>query len=245
MLKNRNNDYMGWVIMIGGIILLLEVLFFNRGVIFSLFISAGMIYLGRKKVGNKRKGNILFWAGIVFFCASIFNMITFKFFLLAILLHVFIQYTQSKKNPKKMEPVLTEPKKTEQEETVIFSKSLLDNTIFGQQKTQSHTYEWDDINIQAGIGDTAIDLSYTVLPKGETVIFIRNIVGNIHIHVPYDIEVSIHHSVMAGTTTMFDFHQSKMFNQAYHLKTPGYDQAEQKVKIFTSLLVGNLEVSRI
>jgi lia operon protein LiaF len=40
-------------------------------------------------------------------------------------------------------------------------------------------------------------------------------------------------------------HQSQVFNQAFHLKTAGYDQAEQKVKIFTSLLVGNLEVSRI
>jgi lia operon protein LiaF len=244
MLKNRKNDYMGWVIMIGGLILLLEVLFFNRGVIFSLFISAGMIYLGRNKVSRK-KGNILFWAGIVFFCASIFNMITFKFFLLAILLHFFIQYTQSKKNPKVLAPVLVEPDRTEQEETVIVQKPLLDNTLFGQQKTPMGTYEWDDINIQAGIGDTVIDLSYTVLPKGETVIFIRNIIGNIHIHVPYDIEVSIQHSVMAGTTTMLDFHQSKIFNQAFHLKTPGYDQAEQKVKIFTSLLVGNLEVSRI
>jgi lia operon protein LiaF len=203
-----------------------------------------MIYLGRNKVGRK-KGNILFWAGIVFFCASIFNMITFKFFLLAILLHFFIQYTQSKKNPKTLAPVLVEPERTEQEETVIIQKPILDNTIFGQQKTPMGIYEWDDINIQAGIGDTIIDLSYTVLPKGETIIFIRNIIGNIHIHVPYDIEVSIHHSVMAGTTTMLDFHQTKIFNQTFHLKTPGYDKAEQKVKIFTSLLVGNLEVSRI
>jgi lia operon protein LiaF len=244
MLKKNKNDYMGWVIMIGSIILLLEVLFFNRGIIFSLFISAGMIYLGRKKHPSRR-GKILFWAGIVFFCASIFNMMAFKFFLLAVLLHFFIQYTQSKKNPKKMSPIFVEPEISNQEETIFVSKPLLDNTLFGHQKTPAGAYEWNDINIQAGIGDTVIDLSFTVLPKGETVIFIRNIIGNIHILVPYDVEVSIHHSVIAGTTTMLDFHETKMFNQAYHLKTSGYDQAEQKVKIFTSLLVGNLEVGRI
>jgi lia operon protein LiaF len=244
MLKNNKSDYMNWIILIGVFVLLLEVLFFNRGVIFSLFISAGMIYLGRKK-SAKKKGKILFWGGIVFLCASVFNMMTFKFFLLAILLHFFIQYASSKKNPNRVSPVLVEPEITKQEETLVVSKPLLDNTIFGQQKTPTGVYEWDDVNIQAGVGDTVIDLSYTVFPKGETVIFIRNIIGNIHILVPYDIEVSVHHSVIAGTTTMLDFHQPKIFNKAYHLKTPGYDLAEQKVKIFTSLVVGNLEVGRI
>lgn len=244
MLKNNKNDYLAWVIMIGSIILILEVLFFNRRIIFSLFITAGMIYLGRKKYGGGM-GKTLFWLGIVFFCGSILNMIAFKFLIIAVLLNFFIQYTQSKKNPKKVSPILVEPKITKKDETIVISKPLLENTLFGNQKTPDGAYEWNDINIQAGIGDTVIDLSYTVLPKGKTVIFIRNIIGNIHILVPYDIEVSICHSVIAGTTTMFDFHQSKMFNQVYHLKTSEYDQAEQRVKIFTSLVVGNLEVSRI
>jgi len=115
----------------------------------------------------------------------------------------------------------------------------------GQQKTPIGIYEWNDINIQTGLGDTSIDLSYTMLPKGETVIFIRNIIGNIQILVPYEIEVSIHHSCVVGSTNAFENHSSKMFNQVFQLKTSGYDNAEQKVKIFTSLLVGNLEVSRI
>jgi lia operon protein LiaF len=63
--------------------------------------------------------------------------------------------------------------------------------------------------------------------------------------VPYEIEVSVQHSCVVGSTTVLENHQSQVFNQAFHLKTAGYDQAEQKVKIFTSLLVGNLEVSRI
>ncbi|MDP4085572.1 MAG: cell wall-active antibiotics response protein LiaF [Bacillota bacterium] len=244
MFKNLKNDYMGWMIIIGGIILILEILFFNRGLIFSLFVSGGMIYLGRKR-GTKKKGKILFWGGIIFFCASVFNMITFKFFLLAILFHFLIQFALSKKNPKKHSPIFVEPKKKPHEDSIIMGKPLLDNVLFGQQKTPNGVYEWNDINIQAGIGDTVIDLSYTVFPKGETVIFIRNIIGNIHILVPYEVEVNIHHSVIAGSTSVFDFHQSKIFNQVFHLKTPGYDFVDQKVKIFTSLLVGNIEVERI
>ena len=91
MLKNMKSDYVSWIIFIGGIVLLLEVLFFNRGLIFSLILSSGMIYAGRKRRA-KKKGRFLFWLGIFFFCASIFNMMTVKFLLLAVFLHFFIQY---------------------------------------------------------------------------------------------------------------------------------------------------------
>lgn len=244
LFKKTRNDYTGWLVVIGVVVLLLEILFFNPGLIFSLFVSCGMIYLGRKWAG-KKKGKILFYTGIVFLAISVLSMKTFKFLLLAILLHYIIQYYQSKRNPKKIPLAVTEPDNTVQEETLIKSKPLFENIFFGQQKTPAGVYEWNDINIQAGIGDTSIDLSYTMLPKGETVIFIRNIIGNIQIQVPYEMEVSVHHSCLVGSTTVFEHGESKVFNQVFHLKTPGYETAEQKVKIFTSLLVGNLEVSRI
>lgn len=244
MFKNAKNDYLNWLVILGAFILVLEILFFNRGLIFSLFISVGMIYLGRKKAGRKR-GKLLFFGGIIFFLLSILNMMTFKFLLIAILLHFFIQFIHSKRNPKKFAPDIVKNEQPNHEETMIKNKPLFENIFFGQQKTPFGVYEWEDVNIQAGIGDTIIDLSYTMLPQGETVIFIRNIIGNIQILVPYEIEVSVHHSCVAGSASVFNHHQSKIFNQVYYLKTPGYDQVEQKVKIFTSLMVGNLEVSRI
>ncbi|QCJ41476.1 cell wall-active antibiotics response protein [Bacillus sp. S3] len=248
MFKNTKNDYVGWLVIIGIVILLLEILFFNRGLIFSLFISGGMIYLGRKRAG-KRLGKLLFIGGIIFFVLSIVNMMTFKFLLLAILLHFFIQFLNAKKQPKKISPDVVKPEAKpealQQEETMIKSEPLFSNVFIGQQKTPEGVYDWKDVNIQAGIGDTIIDLSYTMLPKGETVIFIRNIIGNIQILVPYEIDVSIHHSSVIGSTNVLGNYESKLFNQMFQLKTPGYDQSEQKVKIFTSLVVGNLEVSRI
>lgn len=244
MLKNVKNDYPSWLILFGGLLLALEVLFFNRGLIFSLLLSGGMIYLGRRRA-RKNKGKIFFWGGILLFFASLFNMMTFKFLLIAVFIHLIIQYGQSKRNPNKITPVFTEPLKENQEESILKSTPLLENVLFGQQKTPNHVYEWNDVNIQAGVGDTLIDLSYTVFPKGETVIFIRNIIGNIRILIPYEIEVSLNHSVLAGSVDLFDFHQGKIFNQVYHLKTPGYEKAEQKIKIVTSLVVGNIEVGRI
>ncbi|WP_090633535.1 cell wall-active antibiotics response protein LiaF [Neobacillus massiliamazoniensis] len=244
MFKNTKNDYVGWMVLMGVIILLLEILFFNRGLIFSLFISSAMIYLGRKKL-TKKRGKILFFGGIVFTLISILNMLTFKFILLAILLHFFIQYLKSKRNPRKMQPEFKEPVHIQQKETMISTKPFFENHFLGQQKTPNSVYEWNDVNIQTGIGDCVIDFSYTLLPQGETVIFIRNMIGNIQILIPYETEVSIHHSCVVGSANVFENHSSKMFNQVIQLKTPGYENAEQKVKIFTTLLVGNLEVSRI
>ena len=172
-------------------------------------------------------------------------MMSFKFLLLAILVHFIIQYSNSKKNPQKIILDIKESEQVPLEETIIKSKPLFENMLFGQQKTPNDVYEWNDINIQSGIGDTIIDLSYTVLPNGETVIFVRNIIGNINIQVPYEVEVSVHHSCIIGSTTVFEHHQPQVFNHSFQLKTAGYDQAVQKVKIFTSLLVGNLEVTRI
>jgi lia operon protein LiaF len=244
MLKNAKSDYTGWLVIIGVVVLLLEILFFNSGLIFSLLFAGLLIYFGRKKAG-KKSGKILFFGGIIFLLISIFHMMTFRFLLLAILLHFIIQYSHSKKKPATISLDFKEAEQGPQEETVIKTKPLFNNIFLGQQKTPVGVYEWNDINIQSGIGDTVIDLSYTVLPKGETVIFIRNIIGNIQVQVPYEIEVSVHHSSIVGSTTVLEHHQSQVFNQVFQLKTPGYDGAEQKVKIFTSLLVGNLEVSRI
>jgi lia operon protein LiaF len=244
MFKNTKNDYLGWMFIIGVIILAMEILFFNSGLIFSLFISGGMIYLGRKRTG-KKMGKILFIGGIIFFVLSIVNMITFKFLLIAILLHFFIQFLNAKKHPKKITPEIISTEPTPQEETMIRTEPMFENIFLGQQKTPLGAYEWKDVNIQAGIGDTIIDLSFTMLPKGETVIFIRNLIGNIQILVPYDIDVSIQHSCILGSSTVFEHHDAKLFNRVLHLKTPGYETTEHKVKIFTSLIVGDLEVSRI
>jgi lia operon protein LiaF len=244
MLKKITSEYISWIILIGAVILLVEVAFVNQGIIFSLFISIIMVYLGRKSMPKKR-GKLLFWGGIVILIINIFHMITFRFLMLAIFIHFVIQFAQSKRAPNIVSPVVSESTENKPREQVIQRKPLFRNILFGQQRTPDHVYEWNDINIHSGVGDSIIDLSYTVIPKGETVIYIRKFIGNIQIFVPYDYEVSVQHSVLLGTTTVFDFHEAKMLNQVFHLQTPDYEKADQKVKIITSVLLGDIEVKRI
>lgn len=248
MFNKIKNDFFSWLVLFSLLLLLLEVLFFNKGLIFSLLLAAGMVYYGRKRLEqNRKRGKLLFWCGIVFFSASVFGMITFRIFMLAIFIYLVIQFVQSKKNPNIEAPIIKESMQLNNihQENLITREPLFKNILFGDQKTPEQTYEWNDINIQTGVGDTVIDLSYTVLPKGETIIFIRNVIGNIQILVPYDLEISVHHSVVVGSVNILNYHGSKLFNQNIHVQTPSYEKQEQKIKIFTSLIVGDVEVRRI
>jgi lia operon protein LiaF len=44
---------------------------------------------------------------------------------------------------------------------------------------------------------------------------------------------------------VLEYQKSRSFNQMLAVKTPGYDQAEQKVKILTSMMIGDIEVKRL
>lgn len=247
MFKQLKTDYISWILLVGIILLFLEISFFDGGLLFSLAITIGLTYFGRKSYSRKR-GKIMFWFGLFTTTVTILNMMIFKFFLLAILAYVILTFYQSKKNPDLIKPILVEPAILSEEsgkEQVLKKGYLFQNKWFGRQKTPDYIYEWNDINIQGGIGDTIVDLSNTILPKGESVISIRSFIGNIQILVPYDIEISIHHSVAAGRADIFQNQEKMVFNQILSYQTADYQKAGQKIKIITSLITGDIEVKRI
>ncbi|PLT30276.1 cell wall-active antibiotics response protein LiaF [Peribacillus deserti] len=243
MLNKLKTDHINLLIWVPIFLIFVELLFFHSGLIFSLLFSAGLIYVGRKKF-NKTFGVILFWFGMFSLVVTIFNMFAAKFLVLAMLIYLFVIYNQSKRKPKKIRPIVLE-KGPVIEETMIKKTPLFQNRFYGTKSTGEHVYEWNDINIQGFIGDTEIDLSYTVLPKGESAIYIRHGVGNIRILVPYDIELSVNHSAFIGSARILDEQEPRIFTQNMIYQTADYDQAAQRVKIFTSLFSGELEVKRV
>ena len=87
---------------------------------------------------------------------------------------------------------------------MIKSEPLFENIFFGQQKTPLGVYEWKDVNIQAGIGDTIIDLSFTpCFHKGKRLSLFEIMIGNIQILVPYEIEVSVQSFMHRGFNDCF------------------------------------------
>ncbi|MCZ0756935.1 cell wall-active antibiotics response protein LiaF [Anoxybacillus sp. J5B_2022] len=241
MNQQKTTDYVSWVVLLALIVFAMEISFFHLGIVFSVLFSAGFIYIGRKK-WHRKLGKIIFWIGCIGVVVHVFTMITVRFLLVALLFYAIIQYAQSKRHPAVIRP---EMETSHAETELVFRQPLFQNMLFGRQKTPEHAYEWSDVNIQTGIGDTVIDLSYAVVPKGEAVIVVRGWIGNVHIFVPYEMEVSVVHSVLFGAVSIFSRETERLWNQTFIYQTPAYETAEQKLKIITSMAIGNVEVKRI
>ncbi|MTH51854.1 cell wall-active antibiotics response protein [Bacillus mangrovi] len=243
MFNQLKTETINLFLLIGVALLVLEFTLHDGGTVFFLLVTIAGIYFGRKKM-PRTKGKILFWSGIFFFTLTLLNTAAFKFLLIAILVYTIYKYIQNQKNPKVIKPEQPIVLEKKEDHGMVIEAPLMKNILFGTQQTPEEVYEWKDINIQTGVGDTVIDLTNTVLPKGEAVIFIRGFIGNIQIFIPYDAEVSLKHSVAAGAVNVLDYQEPRKLNCTINLQTEGYLEAKEKIKICTSLLTGDLEVRR-
>ncbi|MFD1019944.1 cell wall-active antibiotics response protein LiaF [Thalassobacillus hwangdonensis] len=241
MFKRMDTDTMNWIIIIGVILFVAEVTFFDSGLIFSFVFFGLMTYVGWKRYARSW-GKVVFWVGLVILILTIINTMAVRFLVLVFGIMLLVYYSRSKSQPSRTEPSFTEEPFMEELYEV---EPLFRHKLFGDEKTSDTAYEWRDIHIHGGIGDRVIDLSNTVLPKGVSVISIRQMVGNIVIHVPYDMEVSIHHSAVLGRSEILGKHHTKLLGQQVAYQTEGYGVAASRVTITTSLISGNLEVKRI
>src|SRR5699024_1933801 len=186
----------------------------------------------------------LFWVGIIGLAFSIFSMLAVRFFIIVAIILFAYEYYRSQKETPVVRPnienhreVITDP--------VIERKPLFTHRVFGSQQTDDTAYQWRDINIHSGIGNRVIDLSNTVLPDDTAIVSIRHIAGNIEVLVPYDVEVSIHHSAVFGRAHIFSKHHPTLMNDTIFYQTNHYDQTLPRVKVITSVMSGNIEVRRI
>jgi lia operon protein LiaF len=243
MFKHLKTDTFNWILIIGVVLFILELTFFHGGMIASAIFSAVLIYVGWKNF-TQLWGKILFWLGVVAAIFSILNMLAVRFLILAAIVLFFINYSKSKQEAERIYPelssrqeVITDP--------IIQTKPLFDHKIFGDQTTDDTAYEWRDINIHGAFGDRVIDLSNTVLPEDTAVISIRHLVGNIEILIPYEVEVSVHHSSVFGRAHILGENNWKLINQSLIYQTKNYDTDSPRVKIITTVLSGDIEVKRI
>lgn len=234
-----STDTFNIILIIGVILLILEIAFFNGGLIFSVIFSSVLIYFGWKKY-KKFWAKIMFWIGAISLFFTVLNMMAVRFLIIAAVVLFIRHYYRSKSEPERIEPVIMEEEFPDTE-----GKPLIKQKFFGSEATPDRPYKWRDINIQGGIGDRIVDLSNTVLPQDEAVISIRHFVGNVLIYIPYEVEVSIHHSAIFGRAGIFQYRNKKLMNQVVSFQTPSYTLNKPRIKIITSIASGDLEVKRI
>ncbi|MDN3956145.1 cell wall-active antibiotics response protein LiaF [Sporolactobacillus laevolacticus] len=243
MFEQLKNDKYSWLIIVCLFLIVLQTMFDGWGFLFPGILFGAMLYYGRNNK-HTRKGKILFWIGLIGLGFTILNLLVFKLIIIALFICFLIDFIQRKRHPKRVMPDFEDPSMNKADNVTLLS-SLLKNKWFGHQETPNQDYEWQDINIQTGAGDTIIDLSHTILPKKESIIFIRHLAGRVRILVPYGVEVSLHYSVVLGQIDFFDHHESQLIHESRALQTSDYAQSEQKVKIMISALFGSLEVRRV
>ncbi|SHF86973.1 cell wall-active antibiotics response protein LiaF [Ornithinibacillus halophilus] len=243
MFHRLSTDHFNWILIIGVILFIIEVAFFHGGMIYSALISGILIYVGWKNFFTLW-GKILFWIGVVSGLLSIFNMLAVRFLIVVAIVLFVLNYLKSKQEDETIIPNLPNHQEVIVD-SIIKVEPLFDHTLFGEQQTEETAYQWRDINIHALYGDRTIDLSNTVLPNDTSVISIRQGIGNITIYVPYELDVSIHHSSVFGRAHILGKHHWKLMNQSLFYQTEGYDHAVQRVKIITSVFSGDIEVKRI
>ncbi len=244
MFKRLPTDILNWIIIIGVLLFIIEISFFHGGLIISALFSGLLIYLGWKKF-TKLWGKIVFWIGIISITFSILNMMAVRFLILADIALFVFHYIKSKKETEQIKPLLATLAEESEPVTKIRVTPIFDWRLFDDQKTVDRAYAWRDVNIHGVFGDRVIDLSNTVLPDDTAVISIRNLIGNIEIYVPYEVEVCIHHSAVFGRAAILGKYQDKLMNETLSYQTMHYDQARRRVKIITSILSGDIEVKRI
>lgn len=242
MFKRLTTDYFNWILIIGVILLIFEIAFFFGGSIIPALFSALFVYIGWKNF-HKLWGKIVFWIALVSLVFSVLNLLAVRFLIIAAIIIFIINYSKSKSEATQMEPILPDGEK--KRESMIKVDPLFDHKVFDDQITEDVAYQWKDVNIHGAFGDRIIDLSNTVLPNDTAVISIRHVIGNIEIYVPYEVEVSIHHSSVFGKAHILGKHHLKLMNKSIHYQTANYDTAYPRVKIITSLFSGDIEVKRI
>lgn len=195
--------------------------------------SSLMIYYGLKKI-KKRKGKFFFYSGLVIFILTLLSSGFFILTLFALLFYTMYVFWEKARHPHTMEIRLEEGIQTRK-------KTFFRNIILGDQRTGNQIFSSDNINIQTGIGSTAIHFENTVLPKGDTVVIVRGFIGRVEISVPYDVGVQIDHSSFYGQSTIFD--QAELgFNQNVTVENPLFSDSPRRLRIYTSLVAGDIEV---
>lgn len=219
-------------------VFVLEFIWMDSRHIVGIAILAVLAYFSWQHY-YREPNRFIFWVSIIIIGSILIDTVFFRIIIGIVLAWFIIQYLQNQSAEKGNVRVVKFSEESIQESDVLYT-----NKWFGQQKRGTQPYQWQDYNSQTIIGETVIDLTQTVLPKGEPLVLVRHLAGMIKIIVPYDVEVSIHHSVFIGSVDIFGYGYDQMTNRVVHYQTENYQQANQRVKIYTSMIAGKFEVVR-
>lgn len=239
MRKMSKTSLIGWFILIAAIGMALELLF-NWRLLGPLLIGVYLIYIGIKP-GKSKSVKPYLIIGFFLVAITILSSAFFKFFVIAAVVYYLVEHSKLKKMPTK---IIVETVEPQTKPSFKKKRPLFTNRLAGTRRIVNEIFEWDDINIQCGFGDTIIDLGMTMLPPGENVVVIRNFVGDIQLLVPFDAIISVNHSAISGKLKVFNDETDLLNSNVIYYPDSG-ETAMRSIKIITNVMIGDVEVKRI
>lgn len=121
-------------------------------------------------------------------------------------------------------------------------RSLLKSqSMFDSREENKNVYEWDDINLVYFGGNSIIDLGNTILPRGENIVLIRKVFGRTRVIIPKGLGLRLNVSAISGQVS-FESQQYLLRGDNFQWTSPGYSEADRKLKVLITIVTGDIEV---
>lgn len=215
------------------LLLFVESFFFGNGNFIFVLLGAGLIFYGTKK-----RSKLLFIPGLFFVLIALFNLWSLRLLIFGAVVYILLKLWKGVPAGEIMRPIRDFSKET--------PNGIWKNKLFSVQTSPFSAYEWEDVHIQGVFGDIHIDVTNTVLPKGTSLISVRQGIGKVKIELPYEIPVRIHYTTLFGEAKLFGTHRKRLINEFLHMKdgyeAPSNDGAELIITLST--WAGDIEVTR-
>lgn len=116
--------------------------------------------------------------------------------------------------------------------------------IIGDVKFNEPNWPLEPMRLYNMIGDYYFDISKAYVPDGETPIYIKGWIGDVKMLIPEDLPVDIHVAGSIGDIKIFGQKSSDIKpNLSY--RSPGYEQAEKKLKIMIECSIGSVRINKV
>lgn len=121
------------------------------------------------------------------------------------------------------------------------SKRVYKSSLIGDINMGKEMFELENLHLWNGIGDVDLDLTRAILPEGEAKILISGWIGDIDVIVPKDMAIWIETRIKIGEIRVLGVSEDGISKEQEY-KSPGYDEAFQKVHMIIELKIGDIRV---
>lgn len=119
----------------------------------------------------------------------------------------------------------------------------VDFTLLGEYK-RSGIWKTAPVEIWAGVGEVKLDFTQAEVPVGETPIHIYHLIGDVVLNPGNTVGLSLTANGLLNTVKWMGAKQDNFLNSV-QLSTANYAQAERKVAVEVTNLVGDVKVQAV